>query len=103
MDFLILLEVIYPAIAGVMFADFFFIRNKRWGDKSGWNWLATFALVVGALVGYFTQYHFPMGIPAVQSIVISGAVYLVSMKLKAKVKPDHFTEVQSDGVDEHAS
>ncbi|WNS74738.1 cytosine permease [Bacillus sp. DTU_2020_1000418_1_SI_GHA_SEK_038] len=93
MDFLILLGVIYPAIAGVMFADFFFIRNKQWVDKSGWNWVATLALLIGALVGYLTQYEFPLGIPAVQSLVISGIVYLSVMKLKARVKPDQFTKV----------
>lgn len=91
MDFLILLSVIYPAIAAVMFTDFFFIRNKEWEDKSGWNWIATLALALGALVGYLTQYVFPMGVPAVQSLLISGAVYLAGMKIKAKVKPDHFT------------
>lgn len=95
MDFLILLGVIYPAIAGVMFADFFFIRNKQWVDKNGWNWIATLSLLVGAIVGYLTQYEYPLGIPAVQSLVIAGVVYLLAMKLKAKVKPDQFTEVEN--------
>jgi cytosine permease len=96
MDFLILLSVIYPAIAAVMFADFFFIRKKTWVDKSGWNWIATLALVVGALVGYLTQYEFPMGVPAIQSLIISGVVYLAGMKIKASVRPDHFTVTETD-------
>jgi len=96
MDFLILLSVIYPAIAAVMFADFFFIRNKTWVDKSGWNWIATLALVVGAVVGYLTQYEFPMGVPAIQSLIISGVVYLAGMKIKASVRPDQFTVTETD-------
>jgi cytosine permease len=94
MDFLILLGVVYPAIAGVMFTDFFLIRKKEWVDKQGWNWMATLALVVGGLVGYITQYHYPMGIPAIQSIIVASIVYFYAMKLKAKVSPDQFTDFE---------
>lgn len=92
MDFLILLGVVYPAIAGVMFADFFFIRKKEWVDKEGWNWMATLAMVSGGLVGYVTQYQIPIGIPAVQSLIAAVVVYLIAMKLKAIIAPDQFTE-----------
>ncbi|WP_373895775.1 cytosine permease [Virgibacillus sp. CBA3643] len=91
-EFLILLAVIYPAIAAVMFADFFFIRNQEWVDNKGWNWIATIAVLSGALVGYLTEYVFIFGIPALQSLAISAIVYLAGMKLKSKVKPDRFTE-----------
>jgi len=93
MDFLILLGVIYPAIAGVMFADFFLIRKREWVDKRGWNWVATFAFMVGALIGYLTQYNWEIGIPAIQSLLISAAIYWLGIKLKARLAPDHFTKV----------
>ncbi|WP_040227171.1 purine-cytosine permease family protein [Bhargavaea cecembensis] len=92
MDFLYMTALVYPAIAGVMMADFFFIRKRQWKDLSGWNWMATIALVFGTLIGYLTQYVSTFGIPAVQSLIASGIVYLVAMQLKAKFKPDHFTE-----------
>lgn len=100
MDFLYMTALIYPAIGGVMMADFFFIRKQQWVDNKGWNWMATIALVVGTLLGYYTQYVNPFGLPAVQSIIVSGVVYYGAMKLKAKVAPDHFTEtvVLDDGV-----
>ncbi|CEG23874.1 Cytosine permease [Planococcus massiliensis] len=91
MDFLYMTALIYPAIAGVMMADFFFIRKQQWVDNKGWNWMATIALVVGVLVGYLTQYVNTFGIPAVQSLIASGIVYFAVMKVKAAVKPDHFT------------
>ncbi|WP_174614796.1 purine-cytosine permease family protein [Virgibacillus ihumii] len=91
-EFLIILAVIYPAIAAVMFIDFFFIRKQEWEDNKGWNWIATFAVLLGAFVGYLTQYVVVFGIPALQSLVVSGFVYLIGMNLKAKIKPDHFTE-----------
>ncbi|WP_187373122.1 purine-cytosine permease family protein [Bacillus rubiinfantis] len=97
MDFLTLLGVIYPAIAGVMFVDFFLIRKQSWEDKEGWNWVATLALVIGGIVGYYTQYEYAVGIPAVQSLLVSCIVYFSGMKVKAKVRPDHFTKVQ--GID----
>ena len=98
MDFLYMTALIYPAIAGVMMADFFFIRKQQWVDNKGWNWMATIALVVGVLVGYLTQYVNTFGIPAVQSLIASGVVYFAAMKVKALVKPDHFTVVAESKV-----
>lgn len=95
MDFLYMTALIYPAIGGVMMADFFFIRKQQWTDNKGWNWMATIALVVGTLVGYYTQYVHSFGLPAVQSIIASAFVYIIAMKIKAKVAPDHFTEISS--------
>ncbi|SDE08027.1 cytosine permease [Bhargavaea beijingensis] len=92
MDFLYMTALVYPAIAGVMMADFFFIRRRQWRDLQGWNWMATIALVIGTFVGYLTQYVSTFGIPAVQSLIASVIVYLVAMQIKAKFKPDHFTE-----------
>lgn len=91
MDFLYMTALIYPAIAGVMMADFFFIRKQQWVDNKGWNWMASIALFVGVLVGYLTQYVNTFGIPAVQSLIAAGIVYYAAMKVKAAVKPDHFT------------
>lgn len=72
-------------------ADFFFIRKQQWADNKGWNWMATIALVAGVFVGYLTQYVNSFGLPAVQSLFAAGIVYFVAMKVKAAVKPDHFT------------
>lgn len=90
-DFLYLTALIYPAIGGIMMADFFIIRKQRFEDNKGWNWMATIALVCGTFVGYLTQYVYEFGLPAVQSIIISAFIYWIAMKIKAKIKPDHFT------------
>lgn len=93
MDFLYLTALVYPAVGGVMMADFFFIRKRTWKDQPGWNWMATIALVIGTAVGYITQYVVFFGLPAVQSLLVAAFVYFIAMKIKAKVAPDHFTEV----------
>lgn len=95
MDFLTLLGVIYPAIAGVIFADFFIIKKGKWVDKEGWNWIATIAMVLGAIVGYITEYTIPFGIPALQSLAISILVYLIGTKLQKDNVPKEFTRNES--------
>lgn len=91
MDFLIVMAVIYPSIAAVMFTDFFLIRKQEWVDNKGWNWVATIAIIAGSLVGYITEYVEKFGIPAIQSLIISAIVYFLGMKIKGYIKPDHFT------------
>ncbi|WP_446738848.1 purine-cytosine permease family protein [Rummeliibacillus sp. BSL5] len=91
MDFLYLTALLYPAIGGVMMADFFMIRKQEWEDKNGWNWMATIALVTGIIVGYLTQYVYNVGLPAVQSLLVSAIVYMIAMRVKKNIAPDHFT------------
>lgn len=92
MDFLNLTALVYPAIAGIMMADFFFIRKQKWEDIDGWNWMATIAIIFGTVLGYVTHYVIPFGLPAVQSLFASAIAYFVLMKIKSKVAPDQFTE-----------
>lgn len=88
---LLLFVLLYPPIASIMATDFLLIRNKEWYEIPGWNIMATISLIVGILVGYCTQNVIEIGIPAVQSFIITGAVYYCLMRLKAKIKPDCFT------------
>ena len=90
-DLLSLAALLYPAIAGVMFVDFF-VRKEKWEDKLGWNFMATVAMVVGTAVGYVTTYVVVIGIPPLQSLLITGLVYYIAMKIKSKSAPDKFTE-----------
>lgn len=90
-DLLNLAALLYPAIAGVMFVDFF-ARKQKWEDKLGWNFMATIAMIAGAAVGYVTTYVVEIGIPPLQSLIVTGIVYYVAMALKAKTAPDKFTE-----------
>ncbi len=86
-----LAALLYPAIAGVMFVDFF-ARREKWEDKLGWNFMATLAMIVGTTVGYLTTYVIVIGIPPMQSLFITCITYYLAMKIKAKTAPDQFTE-----------
>lgn len=90
-DFLYLTALVYPAIAGILFADFFFLRSQGWKNIKKWNYVATIAVIIGIAIGYYTQYVDPIGIPAVQSLFASLISYYLIMYIKAKIKPDEFT------------
>lgn len=74
-NFLYALALVIPVIAGVIMSHYFFINRTDFTTKQSWNWLATISVVVGLLVGYLTQYQYAIGIPAVQSLIVSGGVY----------------------------
>jgi cytosine permease len=76
-NFLYTLALIVPVIAGVIMAHYFFVSKTVFTTEKSWNWLATISIMMGLLVGYLTQYQFPIGIPAVQSLIVSGALYAV--------------------------
>lgn len=86
-----LASLLYPPIAAVIFVGFF-VRKEKWSDKLGWNFMATIALVVGVAVGYVSTYVAAVGIPPLQSLIITAVVYYFAMKIKAKTAPDKFTE-----------
>ncbi|QQD84612.1 MULTISPECIES: cytosine permease [Jeotgalicoccus] len=90
-DFLYLTALVYPAIAGILFADFFFLRSREWKNIKKWNYVATVAVIIGIAIGYYTQYMNPIGLPAVQSLFGALISYYLLMFLKAKIKPDEFT------------
>jgi cytosine permease len=74
-NFLYVTALIIPVIAGVIMSHYFFINKTIFISNQSWNWLATLSVVIGLLTGYLTQYIYPFGIPAVQSLVISGIAY----------------------------
>ena len=76
-------SLVFPAIAGIIIADFFMRGEKiSQEDHSDWNWVATAGIALGGLFGYLTTYVFPFGIPAVQTLLIASIVYYLGMKSK---------------------
>lgn len=90
-NFLIFTGLLFPSIAAIMVTDFFIMRDKKWVEISGWNWIATISLIIGTFVAYYTQYIKLIGIPAVQCYIITGVVYYGLTYIKARISPDKFT------------
>lgn len=76
-NFLYTLALIIPVITGVIFSHYFFINKTSLSTKQSWNWWATISVLIGILVGYLTSYEYSIGIPAVQSLIVSGLVYYI--------------------------
>lgn len=82
MDFLFMTALVYPCIAGIIFADFLLPGGDKWVNTSGWRWEATVATFGGVALGYVTQYLYNWGIPAVQSMFFSLALYWFCAKFR---------------------
>jgi cytosine permease len=90
-DFLTVLGVAMPPIAGIMVAEYFLVR--RWrpaldesrtqgrlpGTEPGWVPVTLVIWVGAAVLGYWTE-QVQFGIPALNSLVVAGVVYLVAGK-----------------------
>ncbi|MBF7084454.1 cytosine permease [Desulfallas sp. Bu1-1] len=93
-DWLILMGIYMPAVGGVIIADFYIMNftkyhwmeqgvyeKRRINDaeviKFKFNWVVIPAIVLGTIVGYYTTYAHPTGIPPVYSILTSIVVYTV--------------------------
>ncbi|PAV06580.1 cytosine permease [Arsenophonus sp. ENCA] len=107
-DFLSMLGVIFPPIAGVMIVDYFILKTSRKildetrekgllpDDAStpliGWS--AIFACIVGTIVGIV----FKFGIPSLNSILVAGIAYwtfLTAPRPKGRGFPLHRDEPKS--------
>ncbi|WP_030147660.1 purine-cytosine permease family protein [Mycetocola saprophilus] len=89
-DFLVLLGVVFPPIAGIMVAEYFIVKafrdvlDKRGDDETALpetapRWVPATLIIwaVSALVGHFVTW----GIPAVTSLLLSIVLYVIAGKL----------------------
>jgi cytosine permease len=97
-DFLSMLGVIFPPIAGVMLVDYYILKTSRkildesrgkglLPDDSSTpliGWSAIFACIIGTIVGVV----FKFGIPSLNSILVAGIAYLLLMKMQ------HYIEIK---------
>lgn len=96
-DFLTLLGVAVPPVAGIMVIDYFILRRSRQLlDESRaqgtlptrverWNPLAIISWITGFAIGEVTSIY-NIGIPGLNSLVLAGVLYWVIMKIYAACK-----------------
>ncbi|MGW5688533.1 purine-cytosine permease family protein [Nonomuraea sp. NPDC003754] len=92
-DFLLVLGVITPPIAGIMVAEYFVV--KRWrpaldasrdegalpATEPTWVPATLVIWAAAALVGWLSEQHQWIGIPALNSLLLAGLAYIVAGKL----------------------
>lgn len=96
-DFLSLLGVFVPPVAGIVVVDYFILKRNRAEleatRESGelpkrvekWNPVALACWLVGFIIGEVTSIY-GIGIPGLQSLVLSGLLYWAAMKIYAAIK-----------------
>ena len=96
-DFLILLGVAIPPVAGIMVIDYYVLKRSRKDlDESRalgklpakvevWNPVAIVSWIVGFAVGQ-TTVIINLGIPGLNSLIVAGLLYFAIMKILAKIK-----------------
>lgn len=96
-DFLSLLGVFIPPVAGIMVVDYFILRRSRGildetraegvlpRRVENWNPIALICWLAGFAVGYGTS-AIGWGIPGLNSLVFAGILYWVVMFIGAKIK-----------------
>ncbi|MFI6497998.1 purine-cytosine permease family protein [Nonomuraea typhae] len=92
-DFLLILGIVTPPVAGIMVAEYFVVR--RWRavldasreqgtlPETEPTWVPATLVIwtVSALVGWLSEHHHWPGIPALTSLLLAGALYIVAGKL----------------------
>ncbi|AWK15741.1 cytosine permease [Candidatus Fukatsuia symbiotica] len=90
-DFLILLGVVFPPIAGVMLVDYYILRTNRQlldttrtkqilpdeGSTPLIGWPAMISWVLGGFIGFTIEW----GIPSLNSLFVASVVYLLTVRL----------------------
>ena len=66
------LSVVFAPLASMLSVDF--SLKKKNGKIDGWNITATISLIAGAVIGYYNEYKYPIGIP-LQIYVLTGVIY----------------------------
>lgn len=92
-NFLNVIGLTTPPVAAIMMVDYFIIRKQKFEDINSWNWVATITMIFGFIIGYFTQYVYYIGMPLIQSFLITATLYYLGMYIKSKKNPDQFTKI----------
>ena len=93
-DWLNILGIAIPPMAGIIICDYYFISKMNYGDEKlnklpNWNFIAIISWIIGTVVGFGVK----IGIASLNSLITSFVAYLILMKLFNKNKKQ---EVQND-------
>ncbi len=80
-DWLVILGIGVPPMAGIILADYFFIKGQKYQYGPGtkyvsWNGLAFISWIIACIVGFVVKW----GIGSINSLVVGLVVYIVLMK-----------------------
>lgn len=89
-SFLSLLGSMIPAVGGVIIADYFFVRNRKYENFKEANFkVINYKAIVACMLGILAGKYLNVGIPSLNSLIITGLTHIVLAKtIKDKSEED---------------
>ena len=86
-NWLVILGIGVPPMAGIILADYFFISGQKYNYGKGteyckWNLNAFISWIIACLVGYFVKW----GIGSLNSLIVGLVIYIILMKINKDKK-----------------
>ena len=78
-SFLSFLGIAVPAIAGIMWCEYYFIQGRTYKHREGINWIAVISWLIGFAASYYSS-KINFLIPPINGIVVSMVIYYILMK-----------------------
>ncbi|MDD2574175.1 MAG: cytosine permease [Firmicutes bacterium] len=85
--FLQSIAILFAPVGIILAVDHYLVRNRKWEDHSGINWVALAAIIIACAAATFIS----VGYSAFTSMFLAAVVYYYGMVIQAKFKPGKFT------------
>ncbi|HID0793737.1 cytosine permease [Clostridium botulinum] len=93
-SFLSLLGAMIPAVGGIIIADYFFVRKRKYESLKEANFKVINYKAIGAcILGILAGKYLTIGIPSINSLIITGAIHII---LEKAIKEKTQKNVQCD-------
>ncbi|MCY6369417.1 cytosine permease [Clostridium ganghwense] len=89
-SFLSLLGAMIPAVGGVIIADYFFVRKRKYENFEEANFKSmNYKAIVACILGILAGKYLTIGIPSLNSLIITGVTHIILAKvIKEEIKED---------------
>lgn len=80
-SFLSLLGAMIPAVGGIIIADYFFVKRRKYeGFESAKFKDINYIAILSCLIGILAGKYLTVGVPSLNSLIITGLIYVVLEK-----------------------
>ncbi len=80
-SFLSLLGAMIPAVGGIIIADYFFVRKRKYESLKEANFKVINYKAIGAcILGILAGKYLTVGIPSINSLIITGVIHIILEK-----------------------
>lgn len=85
--FLQSLAILYAPVGIIIALDHYIIRDRKWNNNSGVNWIALASMAIACVVATVVS----VGYSCFTAMFLAAALYLAGMMIQAKIKPGKYT------------